>query len=47
MKRQLGRNVRVPRSITEDEGRPLGVGLHELASNRPKRLVPKGTGRER
>ena len=31
----------VPRSLAEDEGRPLGAGLQEQASNHLKLLWPK------
>jgi len=40
-------NVRVSRSCVEDEGRPLGIGLHEQRPNLLERLHSKGWGRER
>ena len=45
--KQLSSCVRVSRSCVEDEGRPLGIGLHEQMPNRLERLYSKGWGRER
>lgn len=42
LKRKNGNNVRVSRSCVEDEGRPLGIGLHRRMSNRIERLYSKG-----